>query len=69
MSIFSLLGLSQTEEKAEKLLDDYSLRITPHAKQAIEKMPKPLKQKMNQDIRGVIQFYAYLGKFSLEGDE
>ena len=64
MSIFNLLGLGHTEECPEKLLDDYSLRISPRAKQSIEHMTKPLKGKMNQDIRGVIAFYAHMAKFN-----
>jgi hypothetical protein len=70
MSLFTWWNETE-QEPADKLLEDYSLRVSPKDKHSLDSMPKPLKAKMNVEIRLLIKFYAHLAKFdpNNSGDE
>lgn len=50
MSVLGIIGMAKRiEDDHDKLLEEYSLRVTPQDKHALSIMPKGLKTKLNQD--------------------
>ena len=62
MSPFTLFNLIDEEDQA-KLLEEFSLRITPNDKYELDKMSKHWKKVLNAAIRQTIKFVIHMSKF------
>lgn len=63
MSLFSLFSGLDTEEQTEKLVEEFSLRISPTDKHELDKLPKHYKKILNAAIRKTIRFVVHVSKF------
>jgi hypothetical protein len=63
LKIIASIDWDSVPEDPDKVLDDFSIRITPRTKHGLGGMPKWLKEEMNRDLRRVMLGYIHMSEF------